>query len=332
MQDVKDGGDEGDAFCCVNTEKCGLGLFASRLIPQGTVWWKATHNNILRVSRPQYRTLLNSELENSVQSTNLYEGISTYSFYDAATDNLMVILDNGRFVNHSDTPNSRSMHNENGDIQSVAMRDIQPGEEILESYYGYDSYPWPERWSSDPIEINQRAIQEYREKFLKEFVEEDLMAKYKMVVKDTEDRGLGLFIGVDAKKGERIFKATAENCLSITENQFTTLSRSKLKESPLSQSLYDAILYFGYWEENCKAMVVALDGARFMNHQEDGVTTSYDINGDLTVGNTYVRNDVRRGTELVDDYREYTPCPFARFSYEIFVYKEPRQIREPELL
>jgi uncharacterized protein len=56
---------------------------------------------------------------------------------------LMVLIpDNGRFVNHSDAPSSGA--GVNGRLlYSVALRDIAAGEEITEDYATYDECPWP---------------------------------------------------------------------------------------------------------------------------------------------------------------------------------------------
>lgn len=120
----------------------GLGVFAKRDIPKGTPWWKGEAGlNILLFNKHQY---LNFQMsEKNALKTGFWDMIATYSYYSSLLDSLIVCLDNARYVNHSDHPNSGPDASQNPLI-SVALRDIKKGEEILENYDWYDHCPWAE--------------------------------------------------------------------------------------------------------------------------------------------------------------------------------------------
>jgi hypothetical protein len=83
----------------------GLGVFAKRDIPKGTVWWRARPGrDVLLINEAQFRTLKGSR--HSPISEALLKGITTYSYYSAEDDVLILILDHARDTNHSDEPNS----------------------------------------------------------------------------------------------------------------------------------------------------------------------------------------------------------------------------------
>jgi hypothetical protein len=114
----------------------GLGLFARDFIPRGAVWWQGTEANVLLIGRAQYGTLGASHLPGDLKA--FLDAVHTYTYYERDLDALVFILDDTRFINHSFTPNSGG-----GDLlRSRALRDIEPGEEILEDYTAYDRCPW----------------------------------------------------------------------------------------------------------------------------------------------------------------------------------------------
>ncbi len=114
----------------------GYGLFANEFIPKGTVWWRATESNVLLINHDQYRTLAGSTLAESVQG--FLESIHTYCFYEREYDSLVLILDETRHINHSFSANAGGGQ----PMQSIALEDIQAGEEILEDYTIFDRCPW----------------------------------------------------------------------------------------------------------------------------------------------------------------------------------------------
>ena len=132
-------------YCEVKKSKVhGLGLFAKKLIPKGTVWWHARPQDILIMSKDQFLIL-----ENSIKSQFLegfLNGLLTYSYYERDLDALIFCLDDSRYVNHSFNDNSGASEDENG-FCSVALRDIQPDEEILENYSKYTKCTWLEKYN-----------------------------------------------------------------------------------------------------------------------------------------------------------------------------------------
>jgi uncharacterized protein len=119
----------------------GLGLFATRGISAGAVWWKATSVNCVCVSRAQYDTLLRSHLALSGWSREFLNAIQMFGYINDDTNELVVAIDDSRFVNHSDDPNSMSAPDDPNN-QAMAARDIEPGEEITEDYRTYSMNTW----------------------------------------------------------------------------------------------------------------------------------------------------------------------------------------------
>lgn len=115
----------------------GMGLFAKKRIPKGTIWLSGSADQKIVITRKQYENLLKSE-----QTPDIKDWIKTlchYSVYDTKLDVLFFFIDNSRYINHSNTPNS---YTPAGTYYCEALRDIEPGEEILEDYGTYDFCPW----------------------------------------------------------------------------------------------------------------------------------------------------------------------------------------------
>lgn len=95
---------------------------------------------MIKITRGQFQALTTSA--SSPTSDALIANIQEYSIYVARLDLMILIPDNGRYVNHCDEPNS-SAHATGTTLTSVAIRDIAAGEEIVEDYATYDHCPWP---------------------------------------------------------------------------------------------------------------------------------------------------------------------------------------------
>ena len=96
----------------------GYGVFATRLIPRGTITW--VRDNLDQVFTPQQ----------CVEMDPVYQSIlDKYSFMDGA-GRMILCWDHARFVNHSCEANCLSA----GYDFELAVRDIQPGEELLDDY------------------------------------------------------------------------------------------------------------------------------------------------------------------------------------------------------
>jgi hypothetical protein len=84
---------------------------------------------------------MKSNLENSTWSRELLNAIQMFGYINDDTNELVVAVDDSRFVNHSDDPNSIS-NPDDPNNQAMAARDIEPGEEITEDYRTYSMNTW----------------------------------------------------------------------------------------------------------------------------------------------------------------------------------------------
>ena len=103
----------------------GIGVFAAQKIPAGTLIWEL---------RPGLdRLIKRDEVANLPPA--LQEFVERYSYpYPHDPDQLIVEIDNGRFMNHSDQPNTVFSDPDAG----YTLRDIQPGEELTCNYSEFD--------------------------------------------------------------------------------------------------------------------------------------------------------------------------------------------------
>jgi SET domain-containing protein len=121
----------------------GLGLFAKKFIPKGTIWWHARPQDVLIITKAQFLTLDDSHKSSLL--TNYLQSLLTYSYYERVLDALIFCMDNSRYVNHSFNANSGASEDQNG-FCSVAQRDIEPGEEITENYSKYSVCTWIQKY------------------------------------------------------------------------------------------------------------------------------------------------------------------------------------------
>ncbi|GAB4028203.1 SET domain-containing protein [Spirosoma koreense] len=108
-----------------NTNK-GLGLFAKRRFERGEILWIADDIDA-HIPLAQYLAL------DGLQRQKL----DIYSYLDNK-NRVIIPWDEGKYVNHSCVPNSTGL--QEFDNVSVALRTIEPDEEIVEdydSYYGH---------------------------------------------------------------------------------------------------------------------------------------------------------------------------------------------------
>lgn len=101
----------------------GLGIFAGRKFFRGEILW-ITDDFDLKVPIQQF-----FKLPEEVQ-----QKFNTYGYLDFY-ERVVVAWDEGKYVNHSCSPNSTSLLQ--FDNISVAMREIEKGEQITEDYYCY---------------------------------------------------------------------------------------------------------------------------------------------------------------------------------------------------
>ncbi len=120
----------------------GLGLFAKRLIPKGTVWWHARQQDVLIITKNQFLMLDTPPKTPLIK--NYIEILLTYAYYDEILDALIFCLDDSKYVNHSDKPNTGTI--EEHALNAISRRDIKPGEEITEDYSAYSLCNWLKKY------------------------------------------------------------------------------------------------------------------------------------------------------------------------------------------
>jgi SET domain-containing protein len=103
----------------------GVGLFAAEDIPAGRLIWKLD---------PTLDRLIHKR-DIAVQPDSIRQFIDRYAYpYPHDTDYLVVELDNGRFMNHSDQPNTRFEDPDAGFTRSTIAAD----EELFCNYAEFD--------------------------------------------------------------------------------------------------------------------------------------------------------------------------------------------------
>lgn len=100
----------------------GLGCFAEEFIPAGTMIWEFSHGFDKCFTEKELQMV--SRIER--------EFLEKYSYKHGG--DYFLCVDNGRFINHSDSPNTW----ESKESQATySLTDIRPGEEILSDYRNF---------------------------------------------------------------------------------------------------------------------------------------------------------------------------------------------------
>jgi SET domain-containing protein len=106
----------------------GIGLFADEFIAAGAVTWSFLPGFDLRFPESILEQL----------SEPVREQFSRYSYRDPKSGLYEFCSDDARFFNHSDTPNTGSIQEASGEEIDLALRDIEPGEELTCDYRTFD--------------------------------------------------------------------------------------------------------------------------------------------------------------------------------------------------
>lgn len=107
----------------------GLGLFADKFIPKGTIIWKFTPGFDLKFTKEQIK-----KFPKQVQ-----EYLEMYCWLSKKSGMYCFSSDNGKYFNHSKTPNSLSAYyGDEEEVVTKAIRDIQKGEEITDDYSTFE--------------------------------------------------------------------------------------------------------------------------------------------------------------------------------------------------
>jgi len=134
----------------------GLGIFAKTRLPKGTIWWVPDPTaNIIFISEQQWKEVEEKAKARLLAATSsssssppltlasvdpLYHVIAHFGYPDEVHNRVNFLLDDSRFCNHSDTPNSGA--SKSNRYASETLVDIEVGEEIVEDYRLYGSLPW----------------------------------------------------------------------------------------------------------------------------------------------------------------------------------------------
>jgi|ERR1035437_5911949 SET domain-containing protein len=111
----------------------GTGLFADEFIPKGTCVWKYEKGFDIRVDKDYPESL----------PETARDFFMTYAYQDPQTLDYTLCADDGRFFNHSDTPNTHSAKDSRGEYEAdIASKDIQVGEELTTDYREFDTNPF----------------------------------------------------------------------------------------------------------------------------------------------------------------------------------------------
>ena len=106
------------------TRTRGIGLFAAEPVPKGNVWWK---------DDDEFNRVLPGAKVDALPDA-AKEFIYTYGSLNCDGE-WYICLDNGRFVNHSDDPNTMPTNPGGlGRGDWVASKDIKTGDEITSDY------------------------------------------------------------------------------------------------------------------------------------------------------------------------------------------------------
>jgi uncharacterized protein len=107
----------------------GLGLFAVEPIPEGTPTWRFT---------PGIDQAIHPAMLEGLNSHHL-PWLLTYAYWDIRTGLYVLCADDARYMNHSDEPTVRGDYEQEPVFgMDVAVRDIQPGEELTCDYRTFD--------------------------------------------------------------------------------------------------------------------------------------------------------------------------------------------------
>ncbi len=107
-----------DTELLLSNPRIGLGVFATRFIPKGTLTW--VRDRLDQAFTPAAVAQLPS---------SYHDIILKYSFIDGR-GHFVLCWDHARFVNHSCNPTCRSA----GYDFEMAVRDIEPGQELTDDY------------------------------------------------------------------------------------------------------------------------------------------------------------------------------------------------------
>jgi len=118
----------------------GIGLFATEAIARGTLLWRCDEQSVREHDEPSLRARIAGMTPK--ERTDFLEHVYTWE------GKVVEILDDGKLWNHSRVKQNTGNHPDPGagdGVSSYALRDIEPGEELLDDYSAYDRLEWFEK-------------------------------------------------------------------------------------------------------------------------------------------------------------------------------------------
>jgi uncharacterized protein len=112
----------------------GIGLIARESIAEGTLIWQLQSGFDLEMTKQQIDSL----------SPWTQEQIRRFVYIDITTGTYILCSDDAKFMNHSETPNTRTVGR-----QTFATRDIPTGEELTCDYSEIDAATRERRLRND---------------------------------------------------------------------------------------------------------------------------------------------------------------------------------------
>lgn len=108
----------------------GIGLFADQFIAKETIIWRFTSGFDLRFTLDEFSSF----------TEPLASYMQKYSWLSKKSGLYCFASDNGKYFNHSDTPNTLSKYiNTEEEVITVALRDIFPREELTDNYHSFEA-------------------------------------------------------------------------------------------------------------------------------------------------------------------------------------------------
>ncbi len=117
----------------ISAEK-GHGIFAKDFIPKGTLLWRYSNESVREFTAAEFGSYF-AGLPTRCAKVNLLR--TAYGW----GGKMILLLDDSIFWNHSRNQNCITGGGESGN-DTHALRDILPGDELLDNYLHYEFYDW----------------------------------------------------------------------------------------------------------------------------------------------------------------------------------------------
>lgn len=258
---------------------CGLGLFTKQFIHKGALIWKYQPEVNVRC----YRSL--EEVRRHLNGLMTHEERVFFMSHVYNYDGLMnEIIDDGKYWNHSETPNTGQGLE---DLDSTyAIKDIDEGEELLDDY-GYYEYPeWYVELAAE-FSVGLDFIVQ------KDSTKPGFHVSYE--IRESPIAGKGIFTTEFIPKGTLIWKY----CPDVNVRTFE--GEEQVTEYLVTMCPEERRFFVHHMYVDGGLAIEILDDANYWNHSDKPNTNS---DGEDRMS-TYAARDIEAGEELLDDYDTY---------------------------